>query len=92
MYTNLAFGTAKSVLFIKVSSFQDVGIPLYTCTITITITLHSVYTCSKLCLMFVCRYVFDPNKLSENHEKNKENGKGYQFYHVKYLMGVVFCV
>ena len=41
--------------------------------------------------MFVCRYMFDPNKLSENHEKNKENGKGYQFYHV-YLMGVVFCV
>ena len=33
LYTNMAFGTAKSVLFIEVSSYQGVlirGVPLYT--------------------------------------------------------------
>ena len=34
LYTNLAFGIAKSVLFIEVYTFQGVlirGVPLYTC-------------------------------------------------------------
>ena len=43
LYTNMAFGTAKSVLFIEVSSFQGVlirGVLLYNITVC---TVHVTY-------------------------------------------------
>ena len=50
LYTNLAFGTAKGVMFTKVSSFQGVlirGFPLYT-VLTGFVVAYTIQDCLNL--------------------------------------------
>ena len=52
MYTNRVFGTVKCVLFIEVSSFRGVRLPLYNACTNVILYIHvyiGIQHCSRLC-------------------------------------------